>query len=195
MIHSLRSGASDGYPDIAFKLFLFSRLSFDHQILGSLSYHIARSLTRSMTKPDDSPLDAKPSNEIVATRVPQEIRLDAAHSAAEWRSARPTAFCYDWRGENPDPGRETQVRLLWCPEKLYLRFECRFREIFLLGTRSPTGGVIICGIAMWRKPSCSPILRSRVITANLKSAPTGCGLISTFFLADALISKADSSAR
>jgi alpha-galactosidase len=139
MIHSVRPGASDGYPDIAFKLFLFSSLSFGRQILGSLSYHMARSLTRSMTKPDDSPLVAKPSSEIVATHVSQEIRLDAAHPAAEWRSASPTAFCNDWRGENPDPGRETQVRILWSPEKLYLRFECRFRELFLFADSEPNG--------------------------------------------------------
>jgi alpha-galactosidase len=92
-----------------------------------------------MTKPDDRPLYAKPANEIVATQVPQEIRLDAAHPAAEWGVASPTAFCCDWRGENPDPGRETQVRILWCPEKLYLRFDCRFRELFLFRDSEPNG--------------------------------------------------------
>jgi alpha-galactosidase len=92
-----------------------------------------------MTKPDDSPLDVKPSQEIVASRLPHEIRLDAAHPAADWSRASPTAFSHDWRGENPDPGRETQVRVLWCPEKLYLRFECRFRELFLFADSEPSG--------------------------------------------------------
>ena len=29
--------------------------------------------------------------------------------------------------------------MLWCPEKLYLRFECRFRELFLFADSEPSG--------------------------------------------------------
>jgi hypothetical protein len=43
--------------------------------------------------------------------------------------ALPTMFCSDWRGEQSDPLRETQVQLLWSHEYLFLRFHCRYREI------------------------------------------------------------------
>ena len=71
------------------------------------------------------------SAEVVATHVAHEITLAASHPAAEWQGAVPIAFCADWRGKNPDPGRETQIRVLWSRQTLYLRFECRYRELFL----------------------------------------------------------------
>lgn len=67
---------------------------------------------------------------IVARRVARPIVLDAVHPAPEWQSAEPISFCADWRGKNPDPALNTEVRLLWSPEMLYLRFVCRYREIF-----------------------------------------------------------------
>jgi alpha-galactosidase len=67
--------------------------------------------------------------EIVANYV-DTVRLDAAHPADVWQSASPTAFSSDWQGKNADPGRETQVRILWSRQYLYLRFECHYRELF-----------------------------------------------------------------
>lgn len=57
--------------------------------------------------------------------------IDAAHfpSAAAWDSATPVRFDADWRGENHDPERETEVRLLWTQATLYLRFIDRYRVI------------------------------------------------------------------
>jgi len=49
-------------------------------------------------------------------------------SLAWGRSAR-LRFDTDWRGENADPERETEVQLLWTPEWLFLRFRARFRVI------------------------------------------------------------------
>ena len=69
------------------------------------------------------------SNEIIAVHVKQPIALDAAHPTNDWRRATPISFCHDWQGKNPDPDRETTVRVLWSPETLYLRFECRYREL------------------------------------------------------------------
>jgi alpha-galactosidase len=76
---------------------------------------------------------------IVATNVNHGFRLDAAHAAAEWASASPIAFCSDWQGKNADPGRQTQVRVLWSPQHLYLRFECRYRELFVFEDSDPSG--------------------------------------------------------
>ncbi len=77
--------------------------------------------------------------EIVAFRVAGEIRLDAGHPAIEWQRAQPAAFCADWQGKNPDEQRETVVRVLWSRQTLYLRFECRYRELYLFEDSESNG--------------------------------------------------------
>jgi alpha-galactosidase len=76
---------------------------------------------------------------VVAVHILREIPLDARHPAPEWAHAAPTAFCSDWQGRNPDPARQTEVRLLWTPTTLYLRFECRYRELFVFEDSDPNG--------------------------------------------------------
>lgn len=49
---------------------------------------------------------------------------------SSWLSTEPVRFCTDWCAANPDPGRETEVRMLWTPDRLFIRFQCRFRNIF-----------------------------------------------------------------
>lgn len=92
-----------------------------------------------MKQTDQPPRCSAASAEIVAAYVAHEIRLDAAHPAAEWQGARPVAFCSDWEGENPDPGRETKVRVLWSPRTLNLRFDCRYRELYLFADADANG--------------------------------------------------------
>jgi hypothetical protein len=67
----------------------------------------------------------------VATYVDHEIALDAAHPGAEWQKTPAISFSSDWTGKNEDSARETQVRILWTQQNLYLRFECRYRELYL----------------------------------------------------------------
>jgi alpha-galactosidase len=81
---------------------------------------------------------AEPS-EIVAAHVIGQIKLDATHPAAEWGKAQPVIFCSDWQGKNPDDQRETQVRVLWSAQTLYLRFECRYRGLYLFEDSEPNG--------------------------------------------------------
>jgi alpha-galactosidase len=75
--------------------------------------------------------------EIIATYVAHEITLNASHTATDWKNARPVVFCSDWQGKNPDPGRETTVRVLWTQQTLYLRFECRYRELYVFADAQP----------------------------------------------------------
>ena len=77
--------------------------------------------------------------QIVATYVAHEIELNASRAGAEWNNARPVVFCSDWQGKNPDPGRATTVRVLWTSQTLYLRFECRYRELYLFVDAEPNG--------------------------------------------------------
>ena len=79
------------------------------------------------------------ADQITAMRVNHEIALDAAHPAAEWQSATPVVFSADWQGNNADPGRETRVCALWTPSTLYLRFECRYRELFVFADSDANG--------------------------------------------------------
>jgi alpha-galactosidase len=79
------------------------------------------------------------SSEIVAVHVSRAIKIDAAKPAGEWDQATPISFCSDWQGRNPDPGRATQVKALWSPQTLYLRFECQFRELFLFDDAEANG--------------------------------------------------------
>jgi alpha-galactosidase len=65
--------------------------------------------------------------------------LNAANPAAEWNSASPLIFSSDWQGQNPDPQLDTQLRLLWTFQTLYLRFECSFREIYVFPDAEPNG--------------------------------------------------------
>ncbi|MGB9232845.1 MAG: carbohydrate-binding family 9-like protein [Terriglobales bacterium] len=74
-----------------------------------------------------------------ALRVPREIPLQSRHPAPEWAEASPITFSADWQGRHPDPARQTEVRLLWTPTTLYLRFECRYRNLFLFDD-SDAGG-------------------------------------------------------
>jgi Carbohydrate family 9 binding domain-like len=76
--------------------------------------------------------------EIVAKYV-DAVRLDAAHPDDAWQNAIPIAFASDWQGKNADPARETQVRVLWSRQYLYLRFECRYRELFVFEDSDPNG--------------------------------------------------------
>jgi alpha-galactosidase len=93
--------------------------------------------TMSQTSPQ-SKCVTTPS-EIIASYVAGEIGLAAGHPATEWQRAQPVVFCSDWQGKNPDEQRETEVRVLWSSQTLYLRFECRYRELFLFEDSDSNG--------------------------------------------------------
>ena len=79
------------------------------------------------------------SGEIVAVKINEDIRLESQNPAAAWQQSEPISFCSDWRGENPDPGQETEVRALWSASNLYLRFVCRYRDLFVFDDSDPNG--------------------------------------------------------
>ena len=67
--------------------------------------------------------------------------LDAAAfpPSKAWRTAKPVLFDTDWQGTNPDPHRQTEVRLLWTPEFLYLKFVARYRLITVFDDADSNG--------------------------------------------------------
>jgi alpha-galactosidase len=68
-------------------------------------------------------------SEVLARRIPAEITLNAADPSKAWASANPVRFSENWQGKNPDPGLQTEVRVLWTLATLYLQFVCSYREI------------------------------------------------------------------
>jgi hypothetical protein len=65
----------------------------------------------------------------VAARMTEPPDADGFPTPSSWKMSAPLRFDVDWQGKNADPERETEVRLLWTPEWLFLRFYARFRAI------------------------------------------------------------------
>src|SRR6266536_408914 len=78
-------------------------------------------------------------SEVVTARVSREIVPDAANPTMEWQAARPIRFSADWQGDRADSALETEIRILWSPVTLYLRFVCRYRELFVFPDSDPNG--------------------------------------------------------
>lgn len=112
-----------GYPKLALKT-----------RFATLSIIIVISMTLAA---NSSPETGLP--EAAAHYIDHDLALNAGKAADEWKLATPIAFASDWQGNNPDPARETQVRLLWNSHSLYLRFECRYREIFVFDDAEKSG--------------------------------------------------------
>jgi alpha-galactosidase len=56
-----------------------------------------------------------------------------------WGRSATIRFNTDWRGENADPERATEVKLLWTAECLFLRFCAKFRVITVFPDGEPNG--------------------------------------------------------
>lgn len=56
-----------------------------------------------------------------------------------WEKAVPLRFNADWQGKKADPERETEVRLLWTTERLFLRFRAKYRVITVFPDAEPNG--------------------------------------------------------
>jgi hypothetical protein len=86
-----------------------------------------------------APECASATSEIVAKHLDHEIVLDATRPSPLWAQAQPIIFCKNWQGANPDTERQTEVRLLWSQQSLYLRFECGYRELLVFEDSDPDG--------------------------------------------------------
>ena len=64
---------------------------------------------------------------------------DGMPEPASWEKAPAVRFASDWRGLRTDPQRETEVRLLWNKDTLFLRFLARYRELNVYLDARPDG--------------------------------------------------------
>lgn len=76
-----------------------------------------------------------------ATALQFAGRIDAEGfpELAAWGNAPAICFDRDWQGRNADPLRETEVRLQWRVDVLYLRFLARYRNINVFTDAEPNG--------------------------------------------------------
>lgn len=75
----------------------------------------------------------------VAARLTVPCDAEGFPRAASWGRAGLVRFNADWQGKNADPERETEVRLLWARQILYLRFQARYRTITVFADAEANG--------------------------------------------------------
>lgn len=66
---------------------------------------------------------------IVARRVQQPLNAEGFPGEQEWKKAQAIRFDTDWQGRNADVDRETEVRVLWSPETLFLQYRAKYKTI------------------------------------------------------------------
>jgi alpha-galactosidase len=97
-----------------------------------LNYTIAGVRFPDMENPQGNPA-------AFAGRLAEKTDGEGFPSEAAWNKAPSIQFDRDWQGENADPQRATEVRLLWTLETLYIRFRCQYRTITVFGDSRADG--------------------------------------------------------
>lgn len=75
----------------------------------------------------------------VAVQMREPCDVEGFPGPSSWERALPIQFNADWQGKNADAARETEVRLLWASETLFLRFRARYRTITVFADAEPNG--------------------------------------------------------
>ena len=75
----------------------------------------------------------------VAVRLTEPSDAEGFPTPASWERAAVLRFNADWQGKNADPARETEVRLMWTPQCLFLRFWARYRTITVFADAEANG--------------------------------------------------------
>jgi alpha-galactosidase len=99
--------------------------------------------------------DTMRTDTATAVRLTSGTDTDGFPVTSAWELAPAVRFNTDWQGLNADPGRETEVRMLWTPEILYLRFDARYRSI----TVFPDGDIGGRRDHLWDRDVCEVFLQ------------------------------------
>jgi len=75
----------------------------------------------------------------VATELTSPLDGAGFPDSIAWNKTHTLVFNTDWTGENTDPQRETEVRLLWTPSSIYLKFRARYRTITVFDDADSSG--------------------------------------------------------
>jgi len=82
---------------------------------------------------------ARETETATALQLAGRVDAEGFPPLAAWGNAPAICFDRDWQGKNADPQRETQVRLLWTFDALYLRFLALYRGITVFTDAEPDG--------------------------------------------------------
>jgi len=108
-----------------------------------------------------------------AVRLASPLLAEGFPREQAWETAPPIRFNADWQGKNADPQRATEVRLLWTPDFLFLKFEARYRTVTVFGHAEPSGR----RDQLWDRDVCEAFLQPAGATGrNYKEfeiAPNG----------------------
>ena len=96
------------------------------------------------------------SDEITAARLIDGTDKDGLPAEVAWEAAAPARFDADWRGWHAEAERETEVRLLWTTEALYLRFVARYRSITVFPDADERGW----RDQLWNRDVCEVFLQT-----------------------------------
>lgn len=100
--------------------------------VGMLNYTVGAMDGKSTMNEDSLPT-------IHAHRLTHAVDAAGFPAAEDWQAAQPVQFAWDWRGEHKDEQRGTEVRLLWTPDTLFIRFVARYRTITVFGDARDDG--------------------------------------------------------
>ena len=75
----------------------------------------------------------------VAVRLDEPADAHGFPPELTWDKAPPIRFHSDWQGKNADAQRETEVRLLWTPKVLYVKFLARYRVLTVFSDAEANG--------------------------------------------------------
>jgi alpha-galactosidase len=110
----------------------FMFLAAAWSVPASLLFSDVPGLNYTTSTMHSSPLDnPKAAPTAMALHLMEKTDSEGFPSESAWEKATSFRFDQDWRGENSDPQRATEFRLLWIPETLFLRFHCNYRNIFV----------------------------------------------------------------
>jgi alpha-galactosidase len=101
---------------------------------------------------------------VTAVRLVRATDAEGFPAEAAWAAAPPLRFSADWQGLHADPERETEVRVLWTPEHLYVRFGARYRSITVFPDADARGW----RDHLWERDVCEVFLQSDPAHAGYK---------------------------
>jgi alpha-galactosidase len=83
------------------------------------------------TMPSAANDNSKAMPTAIAIHFTDKPDSDGFPAKTAWEKAPAFTFDQDWKAENADPLRSTEVRALWTTETLYLRFHCKYKNIYV----------------------------------------------------------------
>src|ERR1700759_1331059 len=120
---------------------------------GSWQDHVA--IGRLLMMTGDAGMPPK-TDTITAIRWTGSMDAEGFPPDAAWENVPGVQFDWDWQGANADPTRETQVRLLWTPETLFVEFRAKFKSITVYDDADSRGW----RDKLWDKDVCELFVQS-----------------------------------